>query len=327
MAKPTRGSEFVQWIDTSALLSPEADPTINNHINTATTETYGSPTAPLGFRLGNGGAGYTGILKALCDAFIFHKSQSGTAKPFRVEWVANHSRHTQLALLGDAVQIALTYEPDWEDQATAEGWAKRIGRAFNDRFVLAGPDTDPARVAETVCRPGNDDLRICLAFREIARFGGKSGKVVLHHRGDGSATSVKEMQLWGMSGVDLSTSLPWRSRISLPPHGALVEAAKAGVYVLTDRATYLSAERAGVIPGMKVFVEEGRYLLNPCSILVNTKVERNECAWEFAEWLTGAQAQVIVRHFGKDKSTGLPVFTDGKSEEVYSGWSLVKAKL
>ncbi|KAK4580146.1 hypothetical protein LTR86_000349 [Recurvomyces mirabilis] len=312
----------------SALLRPELDPAISNYVNTTTIELFGDPSAPLGFRLGNGGAGYTGILKILSGAYIAHKCNATATPPFHIEWVANHSRHTQIALLADIVQVALTYEPDWEDQGIREGWAKRTTRAFNDRFVLVGPTSDPAGVLDVSKSETCGDLMICIALRIVAQYGQHTKAVVTHHRGDGSATSYKELQLWGFSGIDLSTSTSWRERVALAPYPALVHASKAGVYTLTDRATYLCAKRDGVVPDMRVFVEEGKHLLNPCSALVNSKAPRNELAREFAEWLGGEQAQQLIREFGMGWRTRLPVFA-AKDREKFDAekFGLVKARL
>jgi hypothetical protein len=115
-------------------LRPEPDPQVYNLINTSTTAMYGDATAPLGFRLGNGGAGHTGLLRELCEAFNRHYDTA-----FRIEWVINHSRHTQIALLDEIVQVALTYEPGWEDISIAEGWAERVTIEFHDEFMLVGP--------------------------------------------------------------------------------------------------------------------------------------------------------------------------------------------
>lgn len=65
----------------------------------------------------NVGAGHTGLLEALCSAYLV--GRSGTAS---IAWVHNHSRNNQLALLHGHVDIALTYERDQERLAQAEGW-------------------------------------------------------------------------------------------------------------------------------------------------------------------------------------------------------------
>ncbi len=310
----------------SVVLQHEPHPTASNEISTTSLDTYGHPTAPLAFRIGNGGAGYTGILRHLSEAFIRAHNNK-----FRIEWVANHSRHSLIALCGDVVQVALTYEPEWDGHTIAEGWASRVASVFNDRFVLVGPRSNPARVSI--------DSDIKLALRAIALQGNEdtsAQKVLFHTRGDGSATFYKELQLFGLSGVDVSTANDWRCRLPLSPYEALIRANKDGAYLLTDRATLLTALRDGVIPDLVPYVEQGHHLRNPCSALVNERAPSNSLALAFAKWLGGEAAQTIVKTYGMTWSTGLPIFAGGEQielDQVYSltarhrAWNQVRAHL
>jgi ABC-type tungstate transport system permease subunit len=297
-------------------LRPEPDLKANNSINISTTAVYGDATAPLGFRLGNGGAGHTGLLRELCEAFILHHDAA-----FRIEWVINHSRHTQIALLGDIVQVALTYEPEWEDIGIAEGWAERVTAAFHDRFMLVGPASNPANVLSGA------DIKI--AMREIAthgeRFGG-ADNALFHSRGDGSATHYKELQLWGLCGVDLAHARPWRRRIPLTPYEALRRASEEGAYALTDRATFLTVARDGAASHLRVYVEDGKHLVNPCAALINLKAPVNHLARKFARWLPSEEAQDIIENYGKSWKLRLPIFAPKSRTQVDRRYALA-AKL
>lgn len=281
---------------------------------------YGDATAPLGFRLGNGGAGHTGLLRELSEAFIKCHDER-----FRIEWVINHSRHTQIALLGDIIQVGLTYEPEWEDVSITEGWAERVTMAFHDRFILVGPVSNPANVS-----PGVD---IKAAMREIAVHGENSTgaasapqNALFHSRGDGSATHYKELQLWGLCGMDLAYAGPWRRRISLTPYEALRRADRDGAYAITDRATFLTAAKDSVVSNLRVYVEDGKHLVNPCAALINLKAPRNRLAREFAHWLASAEAQEIIENLGKGWKLGLPIFAPRSRIQVERRYALV-AKL
>ncbi|KAJ6066240.1 hypothetical protein N7444_000178 [Penicillium canescens] len=70
-------------------------------------------------RIGNGGAGGVGLVEALAKDYLLLQKNQG-----RIEWICNHSRNTQLALLSGYVDIALTYEREQEEIAVSEGWAK-----------------------------------------------------------------------------------------------------------------------------------------------------------------------------------------------------------
>lgn len=288
---------------------------MHNTINTSTTAVYGDATAPLGFRLGNGGAGHTGLLRVLSEAFIQRHDEK-----FRIEWVINHSRHTQIALLGDVVQVGLTYEPEWEDIGIAEGWAERVTMAFHDRFILVGPASNPANVSSGA------DIKV--AMREIATHGeskAPSGhrEALFHSRGDGSATHYKELQLWGLCGVDLAHATSWRQRISLTPYEALKRADKDGAYAITDRATLLTAAKDGVVPNLRVYVEDGKHLINPCAALINLKAPVNRLARDFAHWLASEEAQKIIENFGKKWKLQLPIFAPKSKTQVEKRYALV----
>ena len=138
--RPSQGEMLVAdpWVSrlcSSQLQQSSNGPAGRETISTLPLMTFGKPSNPVKFSVGNGGAGYTGILRKLAEAYL-----SGTSNDFRIGWISNHSRHTQIALLADVVQLALTYEPENENIAIKEGWAVRLGKAFNDHFILVGPE-------------------------------------------------------------------------------------------------------------------------------------------------------------------------------------------
>ena len=235
---------------------------------------------PILFRIGNGGAGYTRILKVLCTKFIWTHGSD-----FRIGWVANHSRHSHIALLADVVQVALTYEPEIEELAVREGWCRRVqAPAFWDHFVLVGAKFNPASL-----QPG---CSIGEALKTIAETG-----ALFQTRGDGSATFERETKLWKAAGID-TASATWLQTHAVPPYEALKKASQDGAYILTDRGTFLTAKQDGSIPELVVYVEGGKELLNPCSALTNTKVADSpgqRMAERFAEWLGGETAQSLIR--------------------------------
>jgi ABC-type tungstate transport system permease subunit len=290
---------------------------VSNLINTRASAIYGSISHPLAFRLGNGGAGHTGILRLLCERFI--ASRGGD---FSVEWVSNHSRHSQIALLGDIVQVALTYEPFYEDISIREGWTKRVAKVLNDHFILVGPRSNPAGV--TV------DGTITQAMRAIAELGPSStqsyNRGLFHTRGDGSATFYKELALFELAGVDIASSKSWRLTKPGTPYEALVTADREGAYIITDRATYLTAKRDKVLTSTVPFIEGGAELLNPCSALINTKAPYNARARAFASWLGSEEVQQIIRDYGQGWSVATPIFSIAEQEDMVKSDRLV-AKL
>ncbi|KAG9664285.1 hypothetical protein KCU64_g779, partial [Aureobasidium melanogenum] len=291
----------------SAVQVPDRYPGVSNLIHTCASATYGDPSHPLAFRLGNGGAGHTGVLRLLCEYFI--ASRGGG---FCIEWVSNHSRHSQIALLGDVVQVALTYEPEYEDLSIREGWAKRMAKVFNDHFILVGPTSNPAGVVV--------DGRIADAMKAIAEYGSSCSSEhdseIFQTRGDGSATFYKELALWKLAKVDLSPAKSWRVTMPETPYEALLNADLTGAYIITDRATYLTAKRDNALASTLPFVEGGPELLNPCSALVNIKAPHNALASEFASWLGTQEVQQMVAKYGQRWSVATPIFSTAEQQDI-----------
>jgi len=298
----------------SVIQVPDTYPGVSNFIDTTAVATYGDPSHPVVFRLGNGGAGHTGILRLLCETFI--TSQGGG---FSIEWVSNHSRHSQIALLGDIVQVALTYEPAYEDLSVREGWAKKVAKVFNDHFILVGPLSNPAGVVV--------DGKIADAMRAIATYGSSCPKGqmngVFQTRGDGSATFYKELDLFKRAGIDLVRAKSWRFTKPGTPYEALMRADREGAYIITDRATYLTAKRDKVLASTVPLIEGGPELLNPCSALINTRAPYNARAREFAAWLGGEEVQQIVRRYGQKWSVATPIFTPATQDDMIRADKLV----
>jgi ABC-type tungstate transport system permease subunit len=289
---------------------------VSNLINTQASAIYGKISHPVAFRLGNGGAGHTGILRLLCERFIASKEGD-----FSIEWVSNHSRHSQIALLGDIVQVALTYEPFYEKISIREGWAKRVAQVLNDHFILVGPRSNPAGV--TV------DGKIADAMRAIAQFGASRkghDHGVFHTRGDGSATFYKELALFEFARVDIASTKSWRLTKPGTPYEALATADREGAYIITDRATFLTAKRDKVLTNTVPFIEGGPQLLNPCSALINIKAPYNARAREFASWLGSEEVQQIIRTYGQEWSVATPIFSIAEQEDMVKSEGLV-AKL
>ncbi len=224
--------------------------------------------------------------------------------------MANHSRHTQQALLADIVQVALTYEPEMEDLAVREGWCRRVAApAFYDHFMLVGPRSHEGQFGSLL--PWGYVLQTLAD--SLADSQG-----LFHSRGDGSATHEREQKLWRDAGIDPEVET-WFTVRAGTPYEALEMAAQEGAFLFTDRSTYLKAKKEGAIQDLQVYVEDKEELLNPCSALINTKVPSSagqKLAIEFAEWLLGDDAQFIIRDYGKGWNHGMPLFTE-RTQEGY----------
>ena len=171
------------------------------------------------------------------------------------------------------------------------------------------------------------DGKIAEAMRAIATYGAsrpqgqKNG--VFQTRGDGSATFYKELALFKRAGIDLATAKSWRLTKPGTPYEALMRADREGAYIITDRATYLTAKRDKVLASTVPLIEGGPELLNPCSALINTRAPYNARAREFAAWLGGEEVQQIVRRYGQKWSVATPIFTPATQDDMIRADKLV----
>ncbi|KAI7789061.1 hypothetical protein LA080_005165 [Diaporthe eres] len=270
------------------------------------TEVYG--TGPVLLRIGQGA---TGLIGALANDYLSTLSENRS-----IVWVCNHSRNTQLALLHEYVDIALTYERDQEDLAAAEGWSLTKGCVFHDHFCLAGPLGDPAGV-------GNMNS-LSDGLRQIAK-----SKALFHSRADTSATMWKERGLWSACNLrpweaseNRSSEDQWYQTSLLSPSEALRKADAAGAYLLTDRSTLLRQVSTGTISNTTVFFEptsESDELMNSCYVLSSTTPSRETL--DFLKYLFTDRAQGIIGSYGAD-GCGLPLFAaagDGFARTTLKG--------
>lgn len=245
---------------------------------------YGS--GPTVLRIGNGGAGATGLLEVLSTAYLERRSDPSAS----ISWVCNHSRNTQLALLHGYVDVALTYEREPERLAATEGWSISHGCVFHDHFILAGPTSNPACLASK--------SHLLEAFKRIARV-----KAPFHSRADGSATMAKERWIWDRCNVrpyqDQDIRESWYTMTTHSPAEAIRAADAAGAYLLIDRSTLLRQVADGYVHNTTVFCEPkgpNDLLMNSCYAL--HAPDPPEEVRRFLEFVTSAVGQDIIRAFG-----------------------------
>ncbi|GAB7342408.1 hypothetical protein MBLNU457_g0621t2 [Dothideomycetes sp. NU457] len=202
----------------------------HGQVESRPSQIYGTGKTIL--RIGNGGAGATGLIEALANDYL-----STLYEEASIQWICNHSRNTQLALLYGHIDLALTYERDQEQISLSEGWAETHGCAFRDHFCLVGPDHDPANIK--TCSTISD------ALLRIERSQNQ-----FHSRADSSATMFKERQLWiaaALTPWNDKGSASWYRTSLLGPSDALVRANIEGAYLLTDRSTLLKQTQLGTV--------------------------------------------------------------------------------
>ncbi|KAJ5815175.1 hypothetical protein N7474_006952 [Penicillium riverlandense] len=246
-------------------------------------------------RIGNGGAGATGLIESLALDYLSLKGITGS-----IEWICNHSRNTQLALFNGYIDIALTYEREQENIAVSEGWAESAGCIFHDHFCLVGPEHDPANVRHA--------KSIEEAFERI-----HSTKSLFHSRSDGSATMSKERDIWRRCHrFPWNEKSEWYVQTEYNPADAVSIATASGAYLLNDRSTLLYQVGHGAAANCTVFFEPTdpfHPLMNSCYALhapLSTPGLKKECSL-FIDYLKSRRGQDVIAKYGVDKA-GVQLF-------------------
>jgi ABC-type tungstate transport system permease subunit len=275
-----------------------------SEVSTRTSQTFGNPDHPIAFNIGCGREALEGVAKALSEAYL-----GSINADFSIGLVSNHSRQSLAALLADIVQLTFSDEPHNETIALGENWCNRTRTVLTDRSILVGPASDPTGLKDT--------NTLAEALQKITSAGGPK-QMLFHSCGDGSATFYRKLQLWLAAGIDVS-NMKWAKAYARDRFDALAKAATEGAYIMTERSTYLLAKDRGIVPGLRVFVEEDPVLVTPCSALVNAHLAGNhgtQEATKFADWLVSERALEIVKTFGRDLSYAKALFSPAAQVEL-----------
>ena len=244
------------------------------------------------------------MIEALANDYLSTRSDEVS-----IQWICNHSRNTQLALLYGHVDLALTYERDQEQISLSEGWANTSGCAFRDHFCIVGPIDDSA------------NIKTCSTISDAMTRIEKS-RSQFHSRVDSSATMFKERQLWVAADLapwdDEGSASSWYRTSVLGPADALIQADEKGAYLLTDRSTLLKQTELGSVKNCTCFFESKSaddVLMNDCHALYSTTADqmaRGEVK-AFLGYLHSDRGQSVIGSYGVD-TVGHPLFARVKDE-------------
>lgn len=262
-------------------------------LNVVPREIYSFSNANHTVRVGNGGAGPSGVFRALAEGYQQACDGAGA-----VAWYQNISPLTLQALQDGNIDIAFTYERDQEAKIFDEGWILKPELVFNDHFVLVGPKDNPAGVQSSDTPEQG--------FEKIARLGTSHPERPLFlSRHDESATNLKELAIFESIGVSISKKSipPWYVCNTVFPVDALRQADE-GFYTLTDHGTFgmVSAELKSTVK----YILGGDLLRNPCNALLGTKARKE--VQEFMEYVRSDHGQEVIARFGQELY-GQPLFT------------------
>ena len=190
-----------------------------------------------------------------------------------------------MARKGD-VDVLLAHAPADEERFVADGFGERRTRIMFNRFVLAGPRSDPARVRG---RSGVDALRAIRAAR-----------ATFVSRGDSSGTHQLEKQLWARAGVDYAKDVDRRDQGWYRSTGSgmgdcLTRASEGQGYVLTDEGTFRAYQ--GKL-ALEVLVEGDPQLLNQYSLILVSQAKHPHVKRDLGErllaFLTSRKVQTRI---------------------------------
>ena len=247
-------------------------------------------------RIGNGGGGQTGLLRALAEDYL-----KISGKKYGIAWYQDISINALKQLKLGTVDIAMVYERQQAAEAEREGWATHHTPVFNDHFLIVGPRRNPADLDES------DSPQV--VFTKIAELGEKKSQKsqpVFLSRDDYSGTNIKEKSIWMVEGFKpWIGDKSWYLKYPTFPKDALLYAGRKGLYTITDRGTWLS--NINEITDSKIFISGGKSLLNPCFALLGKKPSKETIA--FLQYLKSDHAQQLIAGFGKEKYNGQALFT------------------
>jgi tungstate transport system substrate-binding protein len=198
----------------------------------------------------------------------------------------------QVAALGrrGEVDVVLASEGADADALHADGIARSRIPVFEARFVIAGPESDPAGVARA--------KTVEAAIGQIFRF-----RAPFVRRLDDSDVRERERALFKAAGVD--SEVRWESLVEVTTGmiAALETAGEKRAYVIADLASFLASKEETKLVALST---DAKALRQTYSILqldaqrVGQPIDA-EGAFAFERFLVGPKGQALIRDFGREK--------------------------
>ena len=97
-----------------------------------------APTSPVKLRIATGGAGQSGLLRSLANAFISYRVKNSNIEPFTIGWHASDTSASFNYLAQNIADLSITYHAAAERIAIQQGVADRREYAWRDHWLLVG---------------------------------------------------------------------------------------------------------------------------------------------------------------------------------------------
>ena len=182
---------------------------------------------------------------------------------------------------GDA-DCLLVHSKSQEEEFIGEGYNEvRVPFMYN-YFVIVGPESDPAKVAD--CATAAD------AFKAIA-----DGEYTFISRGDESGTHTAELKIWETAGI--TPEGEWYKSIGAGMGATLNMAEEEQAYTLSDKATFLAHDNT-----LKILLERSDEMMNTYSMIAISPDRFEDTNYEgaqaFINWMTSEEAAQLIAEYG-----------------------------
>jgi len=210
--------------------------------------------------------------------------------------------------------IALVHAPSLEIRYLDSGALYRHTIFAYNYFIIVGPRGDPANVSRA-----SDAID---AFRRIYNAAEK-GLTVFISRGDRSGTNAKEIQLWGMAGLN-PFGRRWYKECGCGMVQALIQASEMDGYTLSDISTFLVLRYNGSIQNLEILFYNDTQLINIYSAYLSSRCSGRELEYaeKFIEFIAGNEGQKLISSYGIERY-GVPLFSSvaGRDQQLLDIWS------
>ncbi len=202
------------------------------------------------------------------------------------------------------VDVLMVHDRAREDTFLADGYGvNRRVFAYN-YFVIVGPESDPAGIANMTPEEAFTTIR------EKGMAGNSS--VIFVSRGDNSGTHSKEKAIWKAAGFNYTTDVQgsgdWYQEAGTGMGATLEMANEKQAYTLSDIGTYLAYK--GNLD-LVALVDQGDILLNVyCAMQINPEKYpdiNSTVAKDWVNFLISDDVQKEIASFGVDQY-GQPLF-------------------
>lgn len=234
----------------------------------------------------------TGLVAALSEACLQDLG-------IRVGHIAAGSGTALDIAKGGRIDLVLTHAPQLEQEFMEDGWASAGLPLMRSRYVIVGPEHDPAGLRGLSGKP--DPLRV---FESIA-----TSHAPFVSRGDNSGTHIREQALWRAAGIYPREEL--YHRVGAGNAAMLAYAAAAGGYALVDES---GIRRFGLTRGLEVVYcdeQATEHLGNTYSLTAVDPSRKRDPSTEqeaerFLDWIRQRGAEIIGSTVAP--SDGQPLF-------------------